>query len=118
VNIMDTTQQQSPFSFFTAFPAMPFGALPFGAVLDPWRRAMTDGVERMRAFYGEAARLEGLSQAQAAAAVEESARLAREFLAYQTQLQAAWRQRSLEACKGLAEAFTAPGAGAAGAGTP
>ncbi|MBI5513026.1 MAG: hypothetical protein HY909_04615 [Deltaproteobacteria bacterium] len=114
---MDTTQQQSPFSFFTAFPAMPlgtFGAVPFGAVMEPWRRAMTDGVERMRAFYGEAARLEGLSQAQAMTAVDESARLAREFLAYQTQLQAAWRQRSLEACKGMADAFAAPGAAATG----
>jgi hypothetical protein len=111
---MDTTTTTNPFSIFASylsgFPATAATALPAVpvALLEPFRRAMTDGVARAGQCLEELARVEALATAQWRAAVDEGARLSREAVASQAQLHAAWRAQTLDMLRRTTEAFTPP----------
>ena len=85
-----TTQaQHNPFFPF-ALPTVPF----FGA--DAWKQAADAWLGRMTALPEEAAKVEALGAERARATIDESARLARESLAYSLNLSAEWRKLMTE----------------------
>ena len=108
------TQQIPAFPFALPF-TMPF-APPFG--YDAWRKAMEDGLDRMRGACEEFGRVEAQGAVQARTAIDEGARLMRESVQYATTLSAEWRRASLEATRRTLEMMTpahaahAPGAAA------
>ena len=85
-----TTQaQQNPFFPF-ALPTTPF----FGA--DLWKQAADAWLGRMTALTEEATKVEAMGAERARAAIDESARLARESLSYSLNLSAEWRKMMLD----------------------
>ena len=74
-----------------------------------WTRIVSDQVGRVEAGLGELAKLESKSMAQAVSGLEESARYARESLAFAEKASAEWRKLVLDATR-RAAAFFAPGA--------
>jgi hypothetical protein len=71
-----------------------------------WAQAMKDHLARVEAWQKEMVRLEEQNYVRANEAIEESARLAKESLAYAQKLQAEWRKISLDAMKQAAEPFS------------
>ncbi len=84
-------------------PSFPFSAM-FGA--EGIQRAMTDGIERTRAFWDEYSRLEAQGMTHARTLVGESARMATETMSYAATLGAEWRKLSLEATRRTFEMLT------------
>ncbi|HXX32668.1 MAG TPA: hypothetical protein VEJ89_18335 [Myxococcaceae bacterium] len=74
-----------------------------------WTRIVSDQVGRVEAGLGELAKLESKTMAQAVSGLEESARYARESLAFAEKASAEWRKLVLDATR-RAAAFFAPGA--------
>ena len=83
--------------------SFPFAAM-FGA--ESFQRAMTDGIERTRAFWDEYTRLEAQGMTHARTVVGESARMATETMNYAATLGAEWRKLSLEATRRTFEMLT------------
>jgi hypothetical protein len=69
---------------------------PFAA---PIASAMEAHLARVEAFYAQLAAAESKAMEQSKTALDESARLSRETLAYSTTLATEWRRASLEATR-------------------
>ncbi len=61
---------------------------------------------RVEAFFAQVSEMETKAMEQTRTAIEESARLSRESLAYQASLAAEWRKGSLEAMRRTAQLWT------------
>jgi len=72
-----------------------------------WTKIVADQVSRVEAGLGELAKLESKSMAQAVSGLEESARYARESLAFAEKASAEWRKLVIDATRRTA-AFFAP----------
>jgi len=68
-----------------------------------WKKMVDDQVAKTVALHDELAKLEAQRSEQAAQAIEEMGRMARESLSYMGQLSAEWRKLSLEATKRAAD---------------
>ena len=84
-------------------PFFPFPALPG---LDAWRQAVETHLERMGTLQGEVTRAQSAGAEQARVAIDESARLLRESLAYTMQLSTEWQRQSLDAARRAVELMT------------
>jgi ribosomal protein L31 len=73
------------------------------------QQKMVEGVQRMASFAEECGKFEQQVGEQALKAIDESARLQREAVAYGLRLQAQWRAMVVDASRAAVE-FAAPGA--------
>ncbi|HMK73196.1 MAG TPA: hypothetical protein VK454_07640 [Myxococcaceae bacterium] len=71
-----------------------------------WTKIVSDQVNRVEAGLGELAKLESKTMAQAVSGLEESARYARESLAFAEKASAEWRKLVLDATRRTAAFFS------------
>lgn len=76
-----------------------------GLTAASWKKMVDEQVERLESFYEQAGSVEEKGIEQARTAIEESARLMKEALTWQTQILAEWRRVSLEATRRTADAL-------------
>jgi hypothetical protein len=75
---------------------------------NPFTAAFEANLSRVEAFYARIAEMEQKAIEQTKAAIDESARLSRETLAYQSTLAAEWRKASLEATRNAIKMMSQP----------
>jgi hypothetical protein len=71
-------------------------------------KAFEAHLARVEAFYGQLAETEQKALEQSKTAIEESARLSRETLAYSSSIAAEWRKASLEATRNAMKMMSQP----------
>lgn len=74
---------------------------------DGWKKLWDENLARLAGAQEQGARLEAQLMDNLNAAVDQSATLARQTLAYATQLSAEWRKHSLEAARRMSDLFAA-----------
>jgi hypothetical protein len=79
-------------------------------IKDTFRKAVSDHAERVESVFTELAKLEEKGLEQAAAQLDETARLTKVSLAYASELSAQWRKLWVDAAKRTAEMVSGPGA--------
>lgn len=78
---------------------------------NPFTTAIETHLQRVEAFYARVAEMEGKAVDQSKTAIDESARLSRETMAYTSTLAAEWRRASLEATRNMMKMWSFPFAG-------
>lgn len=78
---------------------------------NPFSTAIESHLSRVEAFYAKVAEMEQKAAEQSKTAIDESARLSRETLAYTSTLAAEWRRASLEATRNAMKMWSFPFAG-------
>ena len=79
-------------------------------IKDNFRKAVSDHAERVESVFTEMAKLEEKGLEQAAAQLDEAARLTKVSLAYGSELAAQWRKLWVDAARRTAEMVSGPGA--------
>ena len=79
-------------------------------IKDTFRKAVSDHAERVDGVFAEMAKLEEKGLEQAAAQLDEVARLTKVSLAYASELTAQWRKLWVDAARRTAEMVSGPGA--------
>ena len=77
----------------------------------PFASAMESHLARVEAFYAQLATMESKAMEQSKTAIDETARLSRETLAYSNTLATEWRRASLEATRNAMKMMSFPFAG-------
>lgn len=75
---------------------------------NPFQSAIEAHISRVEALYARMAEMEQKAIEQSKTAIDESARLSRETLAYGTSLAAEWRKASLEATRNAFKMWSFP----------
>ena len=78
-------------------------------IKDNFRKAVSDHAERVDSVFTEMAKLEEKGLEQAAAQLDEAARLTKVSLAYASELTAQWRKLWVDAARRTAEMVSGPG---------
>ena len=78
-------------------------------IKDNFRKAVTDHAERVDSVFSEMGKLEEKGLEQAAAQLDEVARLTKVSLAYASELTAQWRKLWVDAARRTAEMVSGPG---------
>lgn len=74
---------------------------------DQWKKLVDEQIGRMTSSWEELARLEAKGAEQARSAIDELARLGKEYLAYSAQIGAEWRKLATDATKLVADRLSA-----------
>jgi hypothetical protein len=77
-------------------------------IKDTFRKAASDHAERVDGIFAEMAKLEEKGLEQAAAQLDEAARLTKVSLAYASELAAQWRKLMVDAARRTAEMVSGP----------
>ena len=78
-------------------------------IKDNFKKAVSDHAERVESVFAEMAKLEEKGLEQAAAQLDEAARLTKVSLAYGSELAAQWRKLWVDAARRTAEMVSGPG---------